>query len=990
MSLSALFEYLDSSSHEAKQVSDIVPIEQWLESPFYSGEDGVNLYDFWKVELADFFNSRSAEWIIYGCFVGSTKVALLEGGCATMEDLATRYGADEVFWVYSIDESGRIVPGKARNCRVTHDNEAVFKVVLDNGREEFCTSDHLFMLRDGSYKPAIELKPDDSLMPFYRVYTNSGETYDNTPDGYERVYDPRSGHWYTTHRLVGHTCYGQPLIGALPDNQVFHHSKGKRNNTPECLILMDRSSHIFLHRSQNKERWSDSGFAERNRQGRLKAIAEGRWPVPTEQCHKVRLEQRSTEEGKAQCRKSLQDWIEKHPNEYREQCAKNGSARMIANFRNESFVEGHKDRLRARNKNPEFVDKAIKSKWEKLGRSIEQVLEVLSTCCSVNKASKKLGISNSCIYRMLKHYGYPCDSQGLKDGNYLNHKVVSVEFSHWDKVYDLEVEKYHNFALDSGVFVHNSLGGGKSTAAIVSLVRRVYEMSCFDCPPLLFGLLKSSVLYYIYFSISLTQANRTGFGKMIRFIDSIPYFKQYFRRNPNIMSEIQFPFMRMVYGSAAEHQIGLDLYGAALDEGDFYRKSTAGIKEVNQAREIYTKIQNRRATRFTRGKLPDGMSILISSPAYESDYVEKRIEIVNKRNQSEVEEHLRTKVTNVVGYRVTHKQYLGEEFYVHPGSADTDPVLIETRDILMDLVQALHMEKSLPSGSEKFSFRAICEFMAPILDLVRVPMDFFDNFKDDPESAVRDILGRSTRGKMKYMTREQASRRISRYEKHPFSQQTISISTEDSRNIDDFFLEDRLYLPKHLRRWIHIDQSITTDRTGMACVVETASDIKDFTKNHTLVEWMLAIIPPARGQIPIQRCAEFVVFLRNMGYNIVKTTMDTFQSYSSIQYLNASGIKAEHLSVDRDDRAYVELRNASSSGRIRYYYYSIYIDEVSELLWDRSKKKLDHPDKGSKDVSDAVAGAHLSSVVDQAYGLVTHDTTSSEPDLEDEAFWEDL
>jgi len=37
----------------------------------------------------------------------------------------------------------------------------------------------------------------------------------------------------------------------------------------------------------------------------------------------------------------------------------------------------------------------------------------------------------------------------------INHKIVSVEGVGFEDVYDFEVEKYHNFALSSGVFVHN-------------------------------------------------------------------------------------------------------------------------------------------------------------------------------------------------------------------------------------------------------------------------------------------------------------------------------------------------------------------------------------------------------------------------------------------------------------------------------------------------------------------------------------------------------
>ena len=38
----------------------------------------------------------------------------------------------------------------------------------------------------------------------------------------------------------------------------------------------------------------------------------------------------------------------------------------------------------------------------------------------------------------------------------VNHKVVSVKLAGTADVYDFIVEKYHNFALLAGVFVHNS------------------------------------------------------------------------------------------------------------------------------------------------------------------------------------------------------------------------------------------------------------------------------------------------------------------------------------------------------------------------------------------------------------------------------------------------------------------------------------------------------------------------------------------------------
>jgi len=46
-----------------------------------------------------------------------------------------------------------------------------------------------------------------------------------------------------------------------------------------------------------------------------------------------------------------------------------------------------------------------------------------------------------------------------------NHKVVGVEFSRqFADVYDITIDKSHNFALASGVFVHNSVDGDRAAA----------------------------------------------------------------------------------------------------------------------------------------------------------------------------------------------------------------------------------------------------------------------------------------------------------------------------------------------------------------------------------------------------------------------------------------------------------------------------------------------------------------------------------------------
>ena len=103
------------------------------------------------------------------CFVGSTRIPLLDGTCAMIEELD---GIETL--VYSCTKDGKIVPGLARGMLTKYTDELV-DVILDSGAVERCTPEHLWMLRDGSYKCAIDLVPGvDRLMPINRCWPISG------------------------------------------------------------------------------------------------------------------------------------------------------------------------------------------------------------------------------------------------------------------------------------------------------------------------------------------------------------------------------------------------------------------------------------------------------------------------------------------------------------------------------------------------------------------------------------------------------------------------------------------------------------------------------------------------------------------------------------------------------------------------------------------------------------------------------------------------
>jgi DNA gyrase subunit B len=128
-----------------------------------------------------------------GCFDGDTLVALADGHSLSFKEIVTEQAMGKEHFCYTIRNDGTVGIERIINPRMTKANADVIKVTLDNGETIICTPDHRFMLRDGSYKPAAALTPDDSLMPLYRKLSDKTEPA-ITIDGYEMVWNPRSAH----------------------------------------------------------------------------------------------------------------------------------------------------------------------------------------------------------------------------------------------------------------------------------------------------------------------------------------------------------------------------------------------------------------------------------------------------------------------------------------------------------------------------------------------------------------------------------------------------------------------------------------------------------------------------------------------------------------------------------------------------------------------------------------------------------------------------
>lgn len=185
------------------------------------------------------------------CLDLNTKIKLSFGKSLTISEIIDQFEKGKKMEVYAYDhKSGKIVPDRIINAKITGRNVKVVKVTLDNGETELCTPEHLWMMRDGSYKQAKNLLPGDSLMP---LYTKSAGSTNNKGCTYELLYHPGYKKWELTHRSF--TKY----LGLVIDGRcdiVHHIDKNPRNNCLENLYVCSRKEHAKIHSKDMDNGWN--------------------------------------------------------------------------------------------------------------------------------------------------------------------------------------------------------------------------------------------------------------------------------------------------------------------------------------------------------------------------------------------------------------------------------------------------------------------------------------------------------------------------------------------------------------------------------------------------------------------------------------------------------------------------------------------------------------------------------------------------------------
>jgi len=509
-----------------------------------------------------------------------------------------------------------------------------------------------------------------------------------------------------------------------------------------------------------------------------------------------------------------------------------------------------------------------------------------------------------------------------------------------------------------------AIGIGKNYFADMAMAYMLYLLSVYVNPQVEFDLAPGSSIVFIMQSMSLALAKKVAFGQFADRLRVSPYFHKFFPFDTNFVSELRFPNNITVYpaGGSDTAAIGMNVFGGVIDEMNFMARTRDSQfvkftheQEYDQAERLYTTLIRRMQSRFMQhGRLP-GKLIMISSVNYPGDFTDRKME----EAREEIKKHGKTTifVMKLSAWESLPKdRFSGETFLVEVGNE----------------LKMSRMIDSMPDAVDEE-------------DVIEVPIEYKSVFERDLPAALRDIAGVATGSTHPFIPYRhlinQAQLNFGEVMngRQLFKQESCILSRivgdpydpEWEHLIDLDYVED-FVLNREQVFAAHIDVGITQDALGIAIgriigdkLLPSAKyydersqafiEVKDMRAPIYQIDGLLQVTPPPSGEIDLELARDLILFLRSL-FNLQWVSLDSYQSVMLIQSFRKMRIRSGVLSVDVDMTPYAELKQAIKDERLLFPPHIVAARELREIEKNPTKNKIDHPQGGSKDVADAMAG----------------------------------
>lgn len=492
--------------------------------------------------------------------------------------------------------------------------------------------------------------------------------------------------------------------------------------------------------------------------------------------------------------------------------------------------------------------------------------------------------------------------------------------------------------------ITGGIGIGKTTIASVVLPYLAHWVLCLKDPQQFFNLLPGSRIAFMQMSTSGSQAKEVVFGDIKARVEHSPWFQQNYPYDRNFKNQLRFEKdIWILPGDSAETTFeGYNILGGILDEADSHKVT----KEKDYAEQGYTTINSRIESRFgaidRNGKTRSyGFLLVIGQMKRANGFAAKKYREFKKDPKA-------------YAVRMSIWESFGWQRYTDEATGERDSFFydIKRHEIVNPLMAQLRQTE----------------------EIIEIPNAYRQSFENAPEKALRDLAG------------------IPPVTGSPFIALGYKIEGARDRWIEmtgglpcpvtpTGDIEQWFRSTNSLRRVCHIDMAYSGngDALGLAMghipeMVDREGELKPFI----FIDMLMRIQAPAGREIFIADVRRMIYDLKDrLKFKIVRVTMDGFQSTETRQQLAKRRIDAEIVSVDKQTLPYEDLREAIYEDRIAFPQYmvnlrpedttltEILVKELSELV--DNGNKVDHPEDGSKDVADAVAGVTYSLMGDRSF-----------------------
>jgi hypothetical protein len=472
-----------------------------------------------------------------------------------------------------------------------------------------------------------------------------------------------------------------------------------------------------------------------------------------------------------------------------------------------------------------------------------------------------------------------------------------------------EGHRYYKKYTKNEVILQLGKGSGKDFTSTVACAYIVYKLLCLKDPARYFGKPSGDAIDIINVAINAAQAKNVFFKGFKTKIEK----SEWFAGKYNAKAEsIEFDKAITVYSGHSERESheGLNLILAVLDEiSGFATDVGTGNDQGKTADNIYKAFRASVDSRF-----PDlGKVALLSFPRFPGDFISKKYE--DAIMEKEVITKTHRFIMNPDFPEDTEGNYLDISWdedqitaYKYPGVFGLKRptwVVNPTRKIddfklafFTDMGDAMQRFACVPTFASDAFFKQKDKLEKCMI--LRNPIDsnkrFDESFKPDPD-------------KVYFVHADLA-------QKHDKCAVAIA----------------------HVDKWVNLQ------------VVKDYEQVAPIIIVDAVVWWE----PKVEGPVNLSEVKQWIQNLRRQGFNLGMVTFDRWQSFDIQQELQAVGIRTDTVSVGK--KHYEDLAMMVYEERIAMPRIPLLLDELSELKIINDKK-VDHPRKKSKDLSDAVTGA---------------------------------